>query len=329
MSKSHSTIIEPIKEEGMILPLTHKKHFSVQCFFIVALAIMVMMTSAGTLCAAVKQKSFASPEEAVKALVTAARNNDSKEILAIFGPGSKDLIFSGDKVADKQRREKFLAAYDEQNKLIPQGNEMILEIGKNDFPFVIPIVKKGETWIFDAKKGREEVLNRRIGEDELDAIQTCLAIVDAQREYAMMNREGEYAEKFSSDPGKKNGLYWPTKEGEKPSPLGPLLAKAKSEGYSQKGTSGKAEPYHGYYYRTLKAQGKNAAGGAYTYIINKRMIGGFAVVAWPAKYGNSGVMTFIVNHDGIVYQKNLGPKTARVAENMKVFDPDAGWKKAQ
>jgi hypothetical protein len=329
MSKSHPRIIGRIKEDGMILPLTHKKSLSVAYLFIVAIAIAAMMTSAGTLSAAVKQKSFGSAEEAVKALVTAARNNDNKEILAIFGPGSKDLIFSGDKVADKERREKFLSAYDEQNKLVPQGNEMILEIGKNEFPFAIPIVKKGEAWIFDTKKGREEVLNRRIGEDELDAIQTCLAIVDAQREFAMMNRYGEYAEKFSSDPGKKNGLYWPTKEGEKPSPLGQLFAKAKSEGYSKRGTSGKAEPYHGYYYRMLEAQGRNADGGAYSYIINKKMIGGFAVVAWPAKYGNSGIMTFIVNHDGIVYQKNLGPKTTQIAEKMAVFNPDTSWKKAQ
>jgi hypothetical protein len=329
MSKSQLTINGGMKEEGMILPGIHIRQISALYLFSIAVTIMAMMTFPSTLFAVVKQKSFSSAEEAVKALVTAARNNDDKEILAIFGPDAKDLIFSGDRVADKQRREKLLAAYDEQNKLVPEGNSIILVIGKNDFPFPIPIVKKGETWIFDTKKGREEILNRRIGEDELDAIQTCLAIVDAQREYAMMNSDGEYAEKFSSDPGKKNGLYWPTKEGEKPSPLGRLLAKAKSEGYSKTGTSGKAEPYHGYYYRMLKAQGKNAAGGAYSYIINKKMIGGFAVVAWPAKYGNSGVMTFIVNHDGIVYQKNLGPKTAQIAEKMEVFNPDAGWKKAR
>ena len=328
MSNSELTISGRIKEEGMILPGMHIRRISALYVFSIALVMVAMMTFSSTLFAAVKQKSFGSAEEAVKALVTAARNNDDKELLAIFGPDAKDLIFSGDKVADKERREKVIAAYDEQHKLVPEGNSMIFVIGKKDFPFPIPIVKRGETWIFDTKKGKEEVLNRRIGANELDAIQTCLAVVDAQREYAMVDRDGEYAEKFASDPGKKNGLYWPTKEGEKPSPLGQLLAKAKSEGYSKKGTSGKPEPYHGYYYRILKGQGKNASGGAYDYVINGKMIGGFAVVAWPAKYGNSGVMTFIVNHDGIVYQKDLGPKTEQTAKKMTVFDPDTSWKKA-
>ena len=316
-----------------MLPVMHIRQISALYLFSIAVIIVAMMTFAGSSFAAVKQKSFVSAEEAVKALVTAARNNDDKEMLSIFGADAKDLIFSGDRVADKQRREKLLAAYDEQNKLVPEGDGMTLVIGKKEFPFPIPIVKKGETWIFDTKKGREEVLNRRIGENELDTIQTCLAIVDAQREYAMMDLGGEglpvYAEKFASDPGKKNGLYWETKEGEEPSPLGQLLAKAKSEGYSKKGSKGNPVPYHGYYYRILKAQGKNASGGAYSYVVKGSMLGGFAVVAWPAKYGNSGVMTFIVNHDGIVYQKDLGTKTELIAKKMKVFDPDTSWKKVE
>jgi len=332
MLKSQLTISTRMKEEGMRLPRVHIRQISALCLFSMAISMVIMMTFASTLFAVAEQKTFISAEEAVKALVTAARNNDDKEVLAIFGQDAKDLIFSGDRVADKRRREKFLNAYDEQNKLVPEGNSMILVIGKNEFPFPIPIVKKGETWIFDVKKGREEVLNRRIGENELDTIQTCLAIVDAQMEYAMMeDREGGlpvYAEKFGSDPGKKSGLYWPTKEGEEPSPLGELLAKAKSEGYSKKGSKSNPVPYHGYYYRILKAQGKNAPGGAYNYVVNGKMIGGFAVVAWPAKYGNSGVMTFVVNQDGVVYQKNLGPKTGQIAEKMKLFDPDASWKKA-
>jgi len=236
-------------------------------------------------------------------------------------------------VADRQRRENFLAKYDEQNKLVRDGNNMIVLIGKNEWPFPIPIVKKGNTWVFGTKKGKEEVLNRRIGENELYTIQTCLAIVDAQREYAMIDRDGdnlhEYAEKFGSDPGKKNGLYWETKEGEEPSPLGRLLTQAKAEGYSKKGSKGNPVPYHGYYYRILKAQGKNAPGGAYDYIFKASMIGGFAVVAWPAKYGNSGIMTFVVNHDGVVYQKNLGKNTGKIVKSMTKYDPDKTWAKAQ
>jgi Protein of unknown function (DUF2950) len=333
MSKSESTIKKYVKEEGMRLPEIQVRRLPLIHLFSITVAMVVMMSLIGASFAAVKQKSFGSAEEAVNALITAARNNDDKEVLAIFGAGAKDLIFSGDKAADKQRREKFLAAYDEQNKIVPEGDSMILVIGKKEFPFPIPIVKKGETYVFDTKKGKEEVLNRRIGENELDTIQTCLAIVDAQREYAMTDHDGdgllEYAEKFASDTGKQNGLYWQTKEGEKPSPLGQLLVKAKSEGYSKKGAKGNPVPYHGYYYRILKAQGKNAPGGAYSYIVNSNMIGGFAIVAWPAKYGNSGVMTFIVNHDGVVYQKNLGKNTAKIAKGMTKYDPDKTWKKAQ
>ena len=189
--------------------------------------------------------------------------------------------------------------------------------------FPIPLVKKGEVWSFDTDKGREEILNRRIGENELSTIQTMLAIVDAEREYAMKDDDSdgvpEYAQKFLSDPGKKNGLYWETKEGEEPSPLGPAAAQAKKEGYKKSGD--KPIPFHGYYYRILKAQGKNAAGGAYDYVVKGKMIGGFAVVASPAKYGNSGVMTFLVNHDGVVYQKDLGKKTEQAARQHKEIRP--------
>ena len=188
--------------------------------------------------AAVKQKGFATPEEAVKAIVAAARNNDDKELIAIFGPSAKDLIFSGDAVADKQRRERFLKAFDEKNSLVSEKGGMVLVIGKNDWPFPIPLVKKGETWSFDTGKGREEILNRRIGENELSTIQTMLAIVDAQREYAMKDLDGdgipEYAQKFWSDPGKKNGLYWETKEGEEPSPLGAFVAARAKKGYKER-----------------------------------------------------------------------------------------------
>lgn len=278
--------------------------------------------------AAAQPKTFASAEEAVKALMAAAKSNNDKEMLAIFGPGAKELIFSGDAAADRQRRARFIKAYDEKNRLVQQGNDMILVIGNEDWPFPIPVMKKGDSWIFDIARGREEILNRRIGENELDAIQVCRAIVDAQREYAMKDRDKngllEYAQKFRSDPGKKNGLYWDSKAGEPQSPLGPITVQARGEGY-RGNTSGGPTPYHGYFYRILTAQGKDAAGGAYSYLVKGKMIGGFAVVAYPAEYENSGVMTFIVNHDGKVFQKNLGSNTASIAKAMKEYNPDSSW----
>jgi len=301
--------------------------------FAAAVLCMILAFSGLQAEAAAKQKGFASAEEAVKVAVTAARNNDDKELIAIFGPSSKDLLFSGDAVEDKQRRERFLKAFDEKNSLVSEEGGMILVVGANDWPFPIPLVKKGEVWSFDTIKGREEILNRRIGENELSTIQTMLAIVDAQREYAMKDLDGdgilEYAEKFRSDAGKKNGLYWITKEGEEPSPLGDLVAGARAEGYTKAGTKDKPMPLHGYYFRLLKAQGKNAAGGAFDYVVKGQMIGGFAVIASPAKYGNSGVMTFLVNHDGVVYQKDLGKNTEKAAKAIKKFDPDKTWVKAQ
>ncbi|MBI4526728.1 MAG: DUF2950 domain-containing protein [Deltaproteobacteria bacterium] len=279
--------------------------------------------------ATAQQKPFPSAEDAVKAVVTAAKNNDDKELLAIFGPGAKELIFSGDPVADKHRRAQFLKAYDEKIRLDHQGDKVVMMIGKDDWPFPIPLIKKGAGWVFNTDAGKEEILNRRIGENELHAIQVCRAIVDAQREYAMKNRTGDgllhYAQKFASDPGKKNGLYWEAKEGEEQSPLGPAIAEAKREGYKRNPPGGTPPPYHGYYYKILKAQGKNAPGGAYSYLVKGKMIGGFAVVAYPAKYGNSGVMTFIVNHEGKVFQKNLGKNTASVAAAMTQYNPDSTW----
>ncbi len=278
--------------------------------------------------AAAPQKTFASAENAVKALVAAAKNNDSKELTAIFGAGSKELIFSGDAVADKQRHERFAKSYEENNRLVQQGNDMVLVIGKGDWPFPIPLVKKADGWVFDTAAGKEEILNRRIGENELNTIQVMLAIVDAQREYAIKdrNRDGllEYAQKFVSDSGKKNGLYWDAKQGELQSPLGPIMVQARREGYQGK-PSGSPSPYHGYYFRLLNAQGKDASGGAYSYMWRGKMIGGFALVAYPAEYDNSGVMSFIVNHDGKVSQKDLGKNTVAVAKGMTVYNPDKTW----
>ena len=270
------------------------------------LAVAVVLMAFGlSLGAAAPQKSFSSAEEAVKAAVAAARNS-----------------------ADKERRGRFVAAYDEKNRLATQKQGMILIVGKQEWPFPIPLVKKGNAWVFDTAQGKEEILDRRVGENELNAIQVMLAIVDAEREYAIKdrNRDGllEYAQKLVSDPGKKNGLYWESKPGEPQSPLGPIMMRARSEGYQRK-PSTTPVPYHGYYYRLLTAQGKNAAGGAYSYFWRGKMIAGFAVVAYPAEYGNSGVMTFIVNHDGKVFQKNLGANTAAIAKSMKEYNPDSSW----
>jgi Protein of unknown function (DUF2950) len=289
-----------------------------------------LMLALYDICAAAtaQQKTFPSAEAAVKAAVAAARSDDSKELLAIFGAQAKEVLFSGDAVADKQRREEFLAAYDERNRLATEGENTIWIVGKQDWPFPIPIVKKGQSWVFDTEKGKQEILNRRIGENELNTIQTCLAVVDAQREYAIKDRNHdsllEYAQKFASDPGKKNGLYWEAKAGEPQSPLGPIVARARSEGY-QKKQAGQRIPYHGYYYRILTAQGKNAPGGAYSYLVQGKMIGGFALVAFPANYGNSGIMTFVANHEGKVFQKNLGKNTASIANGMKEYNPDSTW----
>ena len=274
------------------------------------------------------QKMFSSPEEAVKAAIAAARSNNDNELLAIFGPEAKEILFSGDPVADKQRRSEFVAAYDQANRLSTEGEDRILIAGKQDWPFPIPIVKKGQSWMFDTEQGKQEVLNRRIGGNELFTIQTMLAIVDAEREYAIKDRDRngllEYAQKFLSDPGKKNGLYWEAKSGEPESPLGPIMVQARSQGYGAKITTAPG-PYHGYNYRILTAQGKDAPGGAYSYLVKGKMIGGFAVVAYPAEYGNSGIMTFIVNYDGKVFQKNLGPNTAAAAKSMKEYNPDKTW----
>lgn len=275
-------------------------------------------------------RKFSSPDEAVQALTTALRSNDTAALLAIAGNEGKDVILSGDEVEDRQGRQRFLALYDEKHSIADdQPDSKTLIIGAKDWPFPIPIVRQGSSWVFDFDAGKEEILNRRIGRDELAAIQSCKAINDAQHEYALRdpNNDGvhEYAQKIPSDPGKQNGLYWPTAEGEKPSPLGDLMAAAAAEGYVRKGSG--PTPYHGYCYRILLAQGPHAPNGAMDYVVDGKMILGFAVVAYPADYGNSGIMTFIMGDDGVVYQKDLGEETATVASTMTSFDPGPGWKK--
>ena len=318
----------------MLSEMNNKKRSANPVRLYAAAVLLMILAFAGMPAeAAVKQKGFASPEDAVKALMAASKANDDTEIIAILGSGAKDLLYSGDPVSDKERRKRLLEGYDKKNSLVKEVEKMVLVIGENDWPFPVPLVKQGEKWIFDTKAGREEILNRRIGHNELHTIQTMLAIVDAQREYAAKDEDGdgllEYAEKFHSDPGKKNGLNWETKAGEEPSPLGELVVQARAGGYQKMGKTHKPMPFQGYYYRMLSKQGKNAPGGAYDYVVRGNQIGGFAVVAYPAQYRNSGVMTFLVNHDGTVYQKDLGRKTAEKAMAIKQFDPDQTWQKSE
>lgn len=296
-----------------------------------AATLAVALAGATTAAAATtKQKTFATPDEAVTALIDAAKADDSKAMLAILGPDAKPIVTSGDPVADEAARTRFVTSYDEKHELVAGPDDtMQLQTGNDAWPMPIPLVKDGDRWRFDTPAGKDELLTRRIGANELATIQSVLAYVDAQREYHDLNPQGtklpQYAQLISSSKGKKDGLYWDAKEGEPESPLGPVFASARGEGY--KPGQGKPIPYHGYYYRILKAQGPNAPGGSYDYVAHGQMIGGFALVAYPAQWGSSGVMTFLVNQQGTVYQKDLGPDTTKVAQAMKTFDPDSSWTK--
>ena len=281
-----------------------------------------------------KQVLFATPEEAMKTLVDAAKAKNRVAFGEIFGVGALQQLLSGDPVQENREMDQFAAAVEKSAKL-ERVNEakFTLTIGARNWPFPIPIVKEENRWRFDTRAGVEEILNRRIGEDELSAILTARAYVLAQWQYfteAGADKDGvaEYAQKFISSPGKRDGLYWETAEDERPSPLGSLVAAARSEGYGRKDDSStsKRAPYHGYYFKILTRQGAHAPGGKYNYIINGNMIAGHALVAYPDKWGSSGVMTFIVNQQGRVYQKNLGPKTAQIAVSMTEYNPDPSWK---
>src|SRR5215471_16907199 len=274
------------------------------------------------------QQRFQTPEAAVEALVAAARTGDRKTVLSILGPGSQELVSSGDPVEDDNNKQEYLAAYDAQHRVVAEsGKPATLVIGKNDWPFPIPIVQRDGQWSFDTAAGREEILARRIGRNELAAIQASLAYFDAQNEYADRHKANSgaavYAQRIVSSPGKQDGLYWPTTGNEPPSPLGEAVADATQRGYRV----GAGEPFNGYYFKILTRQGPTAPGGAVDYIVNGDMIGGFGLVAYPAEYGNSGIMTFIVNNDGDVFQKDLGEGTARIASRMTAFSPDHTWQK--
>jgi Protein of unknown function (DUF2950) len=289
-------------------------------------------------------RTFATAAEAATAFVDAARKHDAKALESLLGPDAQDLIESGDPVQDQAAMDKFVEAYDMKSALVQDSaGSTSWHVGADDWTLPIPIVLKDGRWQFDADTGYEEIINRRIGGNESNAIEASLAYVDAQREYASVQGSGngfhEYAQRFVSSPGKQDGLYWPVQAGEPPSPLGEFFAEASAEGYlkqsanTQKKTTAdpaaSANPYYGYYYRILTSQGPEAPGGASDYIVNGKMIGGFALVAFPAEYGASGIMTFVVNYEGTVYQKDLGPETESIAGKITAYDPDSTWMKAQ
>ena len=277
--------------------------------------------------AANAQQSFKTPEEAVDALVSAAKAHDRKGVLTVLGAGAADIVSSGDEVADRSDRDRVLEAYDAKHQLVMEGaDKAVLVLGNQDWPFPIPLVRKDGTWRFDTAAGREEILFRRVGRNELAAIQAILAYVDAQHEYAEkgVGGNGVYAQRIVSRPGTKDGLYWPAQTDEDDSPLGEFAASAAAEGYR---AGQQRIPYHGYYYKVLTRQGPNASGGALDYVVRGKMIGGFALVAYPAQYDNSGIMTFLVNHQGTIYEKDLGPQTAAIAGGMTAFNPDSTWQR--
>lgn len=272
--------------------------------------------------------SFATPEEAVSALIAALQSNDLVALGGLLGPGSEEIVSSGDEVADATGRADFVEDFQAKHKLVPEGEDtVILEVGENDWPLPIPIVKIDGKWKLDGAGGADELIYRRIGRNELGAIAVSRGFIDAQFEYAAEghdgNEPGVFAAKLLSDPGQRNGLYWPTAEGEPPSPAGSSVARAAAEGY--KAVTGKRKPYHGYFYRFLFAQGENAQGGAAEYFVDGLLTQGIALLAWPADYGASGIMSFMINHDGVVYQKDFGEETPTEVEKIQVFDPDSSW----
>ncbi len=312
-----------------VLPMINRRFWSALLTCTAVMALLISASARDSRAEEVRQTRFTTPDQAVEALVAATRADDLKTMLAILGPGSKDIISSGDSVADNASRDKFVASYEQKHSLkAGTAGTMILHIGADDWSMPIPIVRKGNSWGFDIGKGKQEILKRRVGRNELRVMDVIDAYVDAQHEYASKDCRGggkvEFAQRFISSPGSRDGLYWEAKEGELQSPLGPLIAQAAKDGYAAESN---LSPFHGYIFKILKGQGRHAEGGPYRYVIKDKMILGFALVAYPAEYGNSGVMTFVVNQEGNIFEKNLGKNTRRLAEAITVYNPDKSWKK--
>ena|SRR5271168_2142784 len=274
------------------------------------------------------QKTFSSPDAASSALVEAMKSNDEKAMLEILGPDGRQIVYSGDEVEDSENRANFVARYQQMHRLMkePDGT-MVLYIGATNWPAPIPLVHKGSAWYFDTEKGKMEILYRRIGRNEISTIMVCRELAAAEKEYYSV-QHNEYAKQIFSDEGQQNGLFWKAADGTPQSPIGPLIAAAVAEGYA-KGKNGPPTPYRGYLFHTLTRQGKDAPGGAKNYIVNGKMTEGFAFIAYPAEYRSSGVMTFVVGPDGVVYEKDLGKNTRALGVSLKEFNPGAGWRKAE
>lgn len=299
-----------------------------------ALALALLCVASPLTLAADAPQSYPTPEAAVDALVAAAKSDDAKTaLLDVLGPQAEQLVSSGDDVADAAARRRFVMQYNAAHNLVADGaDRYTLEVGSDGWPMPIPIVKSAAGWSFDVDSGIDELVYRRIGRNELGAIETCRGIVQAELDYAAAGHDGQpagiYAQKLVSDAGTHNGLYWPTQPDEPASPIGPFIAEAAAQGYVTGPGSDGPKPYHGYIYRLLTAQGAAASGGAKSYLLDGRLSGGFAVIAYPVEYQSSGVQTFMANQDGVIYQKDLGPDTVEIAAKIDAFDPDPSWTRA-
>jgi len=294
------------------------------------LAVVAILSAAcvpqGAIAQQQGQRTFSSPQDASTALVAAVQRNDEQAMLEILGPDGKEVISSGDETEDAQSRADFVRRYDEMHRLVREPDGFTLYVGAENWPLPIPVVERDRSWYFDTAAGKKEILYRRIGRNEMSTIRVCQELVAAQKDY--YSAQHKYAQKIFSDAGQRDGLYWKAAEGEPQSPIGPLVASAVAEGYA-KSQSGPPTPYRGYYFHILTSQGKNSPGGPKRYVAGGKMTGGFGFVAYPAEYRSSGVMTFIVNEDGLVYQKDLGWKTDVLAKAMKEYNPGPGWQKVE
>jgi len=313
------------KGSGMTELARSAMKWSVHCVAILSIAMLLLGCSKSEP-AATGPKLFATPEDAGKALYDAAKTGDTNFLLVIFGPEAKDLLVSGDPVQDKAALERFTAAYEQMHRWEHLQNGVVLDVGADNYPFPFPLLKKSGQWYFDTNSAKQEIIARRIGQNELDTISTLAEMADAQADYYSQTRDGakvkQYAQKFASDEGKHDGLYWVASGNQPESPLGPLAAAASAEGYIKAQTP---QAFHGYFFRILTKQGEHAPGGAKNYIVNGNMTGGFAILAYPAEYRNSGVMSFLISRDGVVFQSDLGANTTETAKAMTAFNPDDTW----